>query len=94
LVPTPPPSQSGYILTEHARLEMSRRNISEADVAIVMARPEQREIVRESRWIFQSRFDIGAPAKTYMVRVFVDIDRDPWEVVTVYRTSKVSKYWR
>jgi hypothetical protein len=73
---------------------MSRRSISEADVAVVMAQPEQREIVRESRWLFQSRFVVGTPPKTYLIRVFVDVGRDPWEVVTVYRTSKVGKYWR
>jgi len=26
--------------------------------------------------------------------VFVDIDRQPPEVVTAYRTSKIEKYWR
>jgi type III restriction enzyme len=30
----------------------------------------------------------------YLVRVFVDIDRTPAEVVTAYRTGKVFKYWR
>jgi len=24
----------------------------------------------------------------------VEVDRDPPEVVTVYRTSKIDKYWR
>jgi hypothetical protein len=28
------------------------------------------------------------------VRVFVDVDRAPPEVVTAYRTSKLAKYWR
>ena len=36
---------------------------------------------------------MGEPEKEYLVRVFVDIDRDPAEVVTVYRTSKIDKYW-
>jgi hypothetical protein len=26
--------------------------------------------------------------------VFIDLDRDPAEVVTVDRTSRVAKYWR
>jgi hypothetical protein len=30
----------------------------------------------------------------YLARVIVDIDRRPAEVVTVYRTSKVARYWR
>jgi hypothetical protein len=32
--------------------------------------------------------------ETYLVRAFVDVDRKPAEVVTVYLTSKVAKYWR
>ena len=30
----------------------------------------------------------------YLVRVVVDVDRRPAEVVTVYRTTKLRKYWR
>jgi len=37
---------------------------------------------------------MGKPAKNYLLRVVVDIDREPPEVVTVYRTSKIAKYWR
>lgn len=40
----------------------------------------------------QSRIEVAG--KTYLVRVFVDIDRDPAEVVTVYLTSRLAKYWR
>jgi hypothetical protein len=36
----------------------------------------------------------GRAATTFLVRAFVDIDRDPAEVVTAYRTSKIGKYWR
>jgi hypothetical protein len=32
--------------------------------------------------------------KIYLLRVFVDMDRRPAEVVTVYRTSNVAKYWK
>jgi hypothetical protein len=92
--PLLPGSFRGYILTDHARFEMQRRAISEADVATVMALPEQREQVRAWRYVYQSRIDVRVPPRIYLVRVFVDIDRVPWEVVTVYRTSKVGKYWR
>ncbi len=33
---------------------------------------------------------LGGP----LIRVVLDIDREPSEVVTVYRTSKIEKYWR
>ena len=82
-----------YRLTEHARLEMARRQINENDVALVLVAPEQSEIVREGRTVFQSRMVLGQPPKTYLLRVFVDTDRTPPEVVIVYRTSKIAKYW-
>ncbi len=44
--------------------------------------------------ILQSRIPMGTPPKTYLVRVIVDLHTEPPEVVTVYRTSKISKYWR
>ena len=44
------------------------------------------------RDVLQSR--IAFAGKTYLFRVFVDIDRDPAEVVTIYRTSRIAKYWR
>ena len=33
-------------------------------------------------------------AEWFLVRVFADLDQDPPEVVTVYRTSQIAKYWR
>ncbi len=58
----------------------------------VLAAPEQRLIVRPGRAILQSRTMIEG--RMYLVRVVVvDVDRQPAEVVTVYRTSKVARYW-
>jgi hypothetical protein len=73
---------------------MQRRNVTVAEVARVLLAPEQREEVHSGRCVYQSQFDLGEPPKTYLLRVFVDTDRRPPEVVTVYRTSKVQKYWR
>ncbi len=81
-----------WILTAHARFEMARRGIAESLVRRILAAPEQRETVRPGRDIFQSR--VKMEGKRYLVRVIVDVDRNPAEVVTVYRTSKVNKYWR
>ena len=91
---TKPAALTEYRITDHASEEMARRQISEADVARVLSEPEQIELAREGREVYQSRLEIGEPPKTYLLRVFVDIDRQPPEVVTVYRTSKIGKYWR
>ena len=83
-----------FIFADHALFEMGRRGISEVQVTEVLANPEQSEMVRAGRVVYQARLLLGQPPKTYLLRVFVDIDRHPPEVVTAYRTSKIEKYWR
>jgi hypothetical protein len=83
-----------YRLTDHARHEMERRQITEAEIAQVLAAPEQIEDVRPGRVVCQSKVLSEPTDRVYLLRVFVDIDRKPPEVVTVYRTSRVGKYWR
>jgi hypothetical protein len=92
MAPTDPITR--YRLTDHARLEMARRLIAEKDVAMVLAKPEQVMQVRKGRVVYQSRLNLDEPPRLYLVRVIVDVDRQPPEVVTVYRTSKIEKYWR
>ncbi|MHB8779070.1 MAG: DUF4258 domain-containing protein [Anaerolineales bacterium] len=83
-----------FEFTDHALTEISRRQISESDVKAVLANPEQTEMVRDGRAVYQSRLEMDEPPKTYLLRVFVDIDSRPPYAVTVYRTSKIEKYWR
>ena len=83
-----------YVVTDHALFEMKRRALSQDILRQVLGSPEQRLDVRPGRVVLQSRVSVGVPAKVKLLRVVVDIDREPAEVVTVYRTSKISKYWR
>jgi hypothetical protein len=83
-----------FVFTDHALTEMARRQISREDVKGVLANPEQVEMVREGRAVYQARREMGKQPRTYLLRVFIDIDRKPPYVVTVYRTSKIEKYWR
>ena len=83
-----------YMITEHALFGRKRGGLSEKLVRLVLSSPEQRMDVRPGRVILQSRIPMGEPAKTYLLRVFLDVDRRPAQVVTVYRTGKISKYWK
>ena len=82
-----------YVITPHASFEMRRRGVDEETVQRVLATPGQRIRIRPGRDVLQSKVMAGDPPKTSLVRIFVDVDRRPAEVVTVYRTSKVAKYW-
>ena len=87
-IPMPDPIFA-FVLTPHALMELERRGIDEEIVLGVLAQPEQRIPVREGRDVLQSRLVVNNVQ--HLVRVFVDVDRTPAEVVTVYKTSKVDK---
>jgi hypothetical protein len=81
-----------YVLTTHALVQAGRRGISREIVMQVVQHPEQRFPQRPGRHIFQSRVMLGG--KPWLVRVVVDVDRTPPEIVTAYRTSSIRRYWR
>jgi len=86
-----PPLQE-YRLTDRARFQMERRGIEKSEIEKVLRAPEQAEVARPGRVVYQSRFE--QQDHLYLIRVVVDVAREPAEVVTVYRTSKIKKYWR
>jgi hypothetical protein len=88
------PSINEFVLTEHARKEMTRRQISEFEVREVLKSPGQTELIRPGLAVYQAKLEVGESPKTYLLRVFVNTIMQPSHVITVYRTSKIEKYWR
>jgi hypothetical protein len=82
-----------YRLSRHAQDEMVRRQIPEAWVDSILTQPEQRISEAVGKEVLQSRFT-AANGRMYLLRVVVATDREPPLVVTLYRTSKIEKYWR
>ena len=82
-----------YIITDHAYFEMQRRGISKKIIQSILTNPDQIVEIRQGRSVYQSKVQFDASNKMYLIRVFIDIDRKPPEVVTAYRTSKIEKYW-
>ena len=80
------------LFTAHALEQMGRRGITEVQVRHVLAAPETVQPVRSGRIVAQRIVTLGEAPREYLLRVFVDIDRAPAEIVTIYRTSKVEKY--
>jgi hypothetical protein len=82
------------VLTDHARVQITRRGLDERQIREVLAKPDAVELVRPGRIVVQKVLHLRGSAPDYLVRVFVDIDRTPPEIVTAYRTSKLAKYRR
>lgn len=81
------------LVSRHAEEEMGRRQISREWLDSVLENPQQRVPQPGGKEILQSCFESGR-GTLYLVRAVVAIDREPPVVVTVYRTSKIKKYWR
>lgn len=80
------------VFTDHARVKMARREVTEEQVLGVLARPESDQLVRPGRRVLQGQMLWGSPPQPYLLRVFADVDRNPPEIVTVYLTSKFANY--
>lgn len=80
-----------YRLTEHAELEMQRRQVPGEWVESVMNAPEQIVVGFGGRKVYQGR--VSANGKTYLLRLIIEDWHTPPVIVTVYRTSKIEKYW-
>src|SRR5262249_18937457 len=85
-------SITDYILTDHAVRELRRRGLEKRERDEELKNPRPRGNLRPDDAVLQS--NTKEDETEYLVRVFVDIDRKPAEVVTAYRTSKIAKYWR
>ncbi|MBI1940238.1 MAG: DUF4258 domain-containing protein [Acidobacteria bacterium] len=81
-----------FQFSRHAREEMERRQIPLALVESILADPQQVISGPTGRKVYQSEHHFGV--RIFLVRVIVDDSFEPATVVTVYRTSKIGKYWR
>ena len=81
-----------FVLTRHAQIEMMRRRIPENLVNQIVNAPEQ--VVKEHGDIVCYQAKTFGEGKSYLIRVMINPTTDPAQIVTAYKTSKISKYWR
>jgi len=81
-------------ISNHARAQMMERGISEEMVLEIISSPQQTIQEGKEKLIFQSVKFFEADERNFLVRVFVSIIKQPNLVITVYRTSKIAKYWK
>ncbi len=81
-----------FRFSAHALKQMDRRGLDRALVDRMLENPQQTCEERLGRDALQSRVDF--PEGEYLLRAIVDRRTNPPEVVTVYRTPYIAKYWR
>jgi hypothetical protein len=82
-----------FRFSKHAESELALRQIPREFVEAVLRQPQQIVPERPPKKACQSQIDFGG-GKIFLVRVIVDDTVEPAMVVTVYRTTKINKYWK
>lgn len=82
-----------FRLSQHAKDEALRRQIPLPLIDSVLESPQQVVTEKNGRKAYQSKLDFG-DGKVFLLRAIVLDTVDPAIVVTVYRTTKIAKYWR
>lgn len=77
-------------ISKHAKMQMEARNISLAVVESTIESPAS-VLLEDDKKIYQAISNING--QNYLIRVFVNILEQPNVVITVYKTSKINKYY-
>lgn len=80
-----------YTLSYHASVELVQRQIPVELLDEVLANPQQKLPDIDDIVIYQSILPFPN-GKNYLLRIFV-AEREPIHVITIYRTTKIAKYW-
>ncbi|MBZ0279921.1 MAG: DUF4258 domain-containing protein [Anaerolineae bacterium] len=79
-------------LTDHAKKQLAYRDVSQDQAIAVALSPDQLIEETDVPSIAQSR--VIEDGKTYLIRVAFRDELNVRIVITVYKTSKVKKYWQ
>ncbi len=77
------------IFSRHALEQARIRNITEKSIQEVVEKPEKIIDYDECIKIYQSLKKLDKP---YLLRVFINTCKEPFVIITVYKTSKIEKY--
>jgi len=79
-----------FLLSRHVKEQMERREIPEDLVMEVLRSPDQ-VISYEQYKVYQKVFSLGQGQ--FLLRAFINDTKEPPILITVYKTSKLSKYY-
>ncbi|GHT19334.1 hypothetical protein AGMMS49965_22620 [Bacteroidia bacterium] len=81
-----------FIFSQHAEEQLMRRGINRSLVVAVVENPD--EVIEDDEQdvvIYQSI--IKESGQSFLLRVFVNKNKQPIVIVTLYKTTKISKYY-
>ncbi|MDR3183872.1 MAG: DUF4258 domain-containing protein [Prevotellaceae bacterium] len=81
------------IFSKHAKEQLLRRGITRETVMSVISCPEEILTDEEDPTVMIFQSPIKEKNRWFLLRVFINKDKTPHEVITLYKTSKIKKYY-
>jgi hypothetical protein len=81
------------IFSKHAEEQMLRRGITRETVLLVVSHPEEILTNDEDATVTTYQSLIKEDDQCFLLRVFINTDKFPHEIITLYKTSKIKKYY-
>ena len=82
------------VFCEHALFEIEFRRIKKENVEHLIKHPMQKIPSKKNRIIIQGRYYDDTENKEMLLRIIGEESENTFHVVTIYKTSKIEKYWR
>jgi len=82
-----------FVFSKHAHEQMLRRSINYETVLMVLSQPDQIVADNDNPALVIYQSLIKEDSQMFLLRIFVNRDKQPNMVVTLYKTSKISKYY-
>jgi hypothetical protein len=79
-----------YDYSKHSLEKMALRGISQEQVDMTIKSFDKCLTESEGQYVYQKVFSLNK--ESYLIRVFINKDKDPPLIKTVYKTSKIDKY--
>jgi len=79
--------------TEHAKFEAQRRGIELEMIRSLIENQPQKLPVKRNRFVLQGKYYDKIENKDMLLRVIIEPTGNSIKVISVYRTSKIDKYW-
>ena len=80
-----------FIFSKHALEQIDLRGLSKTIVEEVLSKPDE-IIIQDEITIYQSVVSF-LPDGNIQIRVFINNQKEPNVIITVYKTSKIKKYY-
>jgi hypothetical protein len=82
-----------FVFSKHAEEQMLKRGINRNSVVSVISKPDETVIEDEDSMLVILQSLMEENGQKFLLRVFLNRNKEPNVIVTLYKTTKIAKYY-